>query len=246
VEEARVGHLSAQKEQDMKKLLFGAFLVTLVAATPARAQGDRPVHLNIGGGFTVPVGDVSDRFGTGGGFNIGMIFEPTPILGLQVEYAFNNLAGEETEVPLSTNPILASVTNGLIESHHDMHYIDFNGIVKAPGEGLLKPYAIGGFGMYYRSVSLTSPDVGFTTWCDPYWYVCYPTAVEIDQVLGERSSWDPGINLGGGVTFALGEQALFYVETRWHYMWGPEFTDGQGVVQKANGQYFPVTFGFRF
>jgi hypothetical protein len=32
------------------KQLFGAFLVSLAAATPARAQGDRPVHLNVGGG----------------------------------------------------------------------------------------------------------------------------------------------------------------------------------------------------
>ncbi len=58
-----------------------------------------------------------------------------------------------------------------------MHYIDFNGILQTSGESIVKPYGIGGFGMYYRSVSLTTPDVGFTTWCDPYWYVCYPVAV---------------------------------------------------------------------
>ncbi len=69
----------------MKKLLFGAFVVSLAAATPARAQGDRPVHLNIGGGATMPISDVSDRFGTGGGFNLGVIFEPTPTFGIQIE-----------------------------------------------------------------------------------------------------------------------------------------------------------------
>ena len=230
----------------MKKLLFGAFLVTLVAAAPARAQGDGPVHLNIGGGFTQPLSDVKERFGTGGGFNIGVIFEPAPTFGFQVEYSFNKLAGEEQTVQISQTPILAGLTNGIIESHHDMHYIDFNGIFKPGGDSIVKPYGIGGFGMYYRTVTLTSPDIGYTTWCDPYWYVCYPTAVSIDTILGERTSWDPGFNVGGGVTFALGESALFYVETRWHYMWGPEFTDGAGVTQKANGQYLPVTFGFRF
>src|SRR5690349_20499530 len=94
----------------MKKLLFGALLVTLVAATPARAQGDRPVHLNIGGGFTVPVGDVSDRFGTGGGLNLGVIVEPTPVFGLQFEYAYNNLSGKDAEIPISATP--AVVVNG--------------------------------------------------------------------------------------------------------------------------------------
>jgi hypothetical protein len=110
----------------------------------------------------------------------------------------------------------------------------------------VRVYGLGGFGAYYRSVSLTTPDVGFTTYCDPYWYVCFPEAVEVDRVIGDRSSWDPGINLGGGVTFGLGESAELYVESRWHYIWGPEFTDAAGVVRNANGQYVPVTFGFRF
>jgi hypothetical protein len=232
----------------MKRLLFGAFFVTLVAAAPARAQGDRPVHFNIGGGFTVPVSDVSERFTTGGGFNIGMLIEPpaTPAFGMQVEYSYNGLSGKDKNIPLYATPTSLVTGEALIESHHAMHYINFNGLLKTPGSSAVKPYAIGGGGMYYRSVSLTTPDVGYTTWCDPYWYVCYPTLVEVDRVIGDRSSWDPGINVGGGVTIGLGEQALFYVETRWHYMWGPEFTNAEGTVQKANGQYFPVTFGFRF
>jgi opacity protein-like surface antigen len=231
----------------MKKLLFGAFLVTILASTAASAQDDRPIKLNIGGGPTMPVSDVKERFGTGGGFNIGVVFEPpaTPNLGFQVEYSYNKLAGEETQIPIAGLPGGPITGTGIIESHHSMHYIDFNAILKA-GEGRIKPYAIGGAGMYYRTVSLTTPDVGFTTWCDPYWYVCYPAAVEIDRIIGDRSSWDPGVNIGGGITFGLGDAASFYVETRWHYMWGPEFTDGSGNTQKANGQYFPVTFGFRF
>jgi opacity protein-like surface antigen len=230
----------------MKRVFYGALLASLVAAVPARAQGDGPVHVNIGGGFAVPVSDVADRFGTGGSFSIGVIFEPSPVFGIQAEYSYNGLAGEETQIPL-VEPVAGLTTGtGIIESHHNMQYITFNGILKMAGDSKVKPYAIGGAGAYYRSVSLTTPDVGFTTWCDPYWYVCYPTAVEIDRVVGDRSSWDPGINIGGGVTFALGESALFYVESRWHYMWGPEFTDGDGNTQKANGQYFPVTFGFRF
>ena len=234
----------------MKKVLFGAFLVTLVAAAPARAQGgaqgDRQVHLNIGGGFTVPVSDVSDRFGTGGGFNLGVIFDRNSPFGFQVEYSFNSLDGEDRFIPLMSTPFAIADRQALIESHHDMHYFDFNGILQMSGDSTVKAYAVGGGGAYYRTVSLTTPDVGFTTVCDPFWYVCFPTAVEIDRVVGDRNSWDPGINIGGGITIGLGEDAQFYVETRWHYIWGPEFTDRDGVVQNANGQYFPVTFGFRF
>lgn len=232
----------------MKKLLFGAFVMILGAAPQALAQGDHLVHLNLGGGVAIPVSDISERFGTGGSFNIGLIIEPpaTPFFGFQVEYAFNKLAGNETSIPLMATPTAVVNGNALIDSHHDMHYLNFNGILKTSGRATVSPYAIGGAGMYYRTVSLTTPDVGFTTWCDPYWYVCYPTAVEIDRVIGDRSGWDAGINLGAGVTFKLGDEAMFYVETRWHYMWGPEFTDGEGTLRNANGQYFPVTFGFRF
>jgi hypothetical protein len=192
--------------------------------------------------------DVSDRFDTGGGFNIGMIIEApaTPLLGIQFEYGFNDLTGEERRVPLAADALGSLLTEGIIESNHTMHYLNFNGLLKTPGTSFFNAYAVGGGGMYYRSVSLTTPDVGYTTFCDPYWYACYPTYTEIDRVIGDRSSWDPGLNVGGGITMALGDQAQFYVETRWHYMWGPEVTDLDGVTRNANGQYLPVTFGFRF
>ena len=235
----------------MKKVLFGALLVTLVAASPALAQGggvyaDRPVHLNIGGGFTMPLSDISDRFGTGGGFAIGMIVDPTPAVGIQFEYGYNALDGSERQVPFAAAPGLALLTNGVIESHSSMHYLNGNAIFSTGKESLFNAYAIGGGGMYYRTVSLTSPDLGYTTFCDPFLFVCEPEVVSVDRVLGDRNSWDPGVDVGGGVTFNLGTEAVFYVETRWHYIWGPEFTDVDGVVQNANGQYLPVTFGFRF
>ena len=50
----------------------------------------------------------------------------------------------------------------------------------------------------------------------------YPTAVSVDNILGDRSSNDFGIDFGGGVTF--GHEAKFYVEMRYHYVWGPTIT----------------------
>jgi opacity protein-like surface antigen len=231
----------------MGKLLFGAFAVILVAASPVRAQGDRPVHFNIGGGFTTPMSDIGERFGTGGGFNAGLVIDVSEAFSIQAEYEWNGLAGNTTEIPTSIDPDFSVPnTTALIESKHDMHSVTFNGLVQAPGDRKFNVYGIGGAGMYHRNIALTTPDVGFTTYCDPYWYFCYPVAVEVDRVVGDRASWDAGMNVGAGVTLKLGDAALFYVETRWHYIWGPEFTGPDGVVRKANGQYFPVTFGFRF
>jgi hypothetical protein len=235
--------------KDMKKVMLGAFLATLVAVVPAWAQGVRPVLVNVGGGVTIPNNDgLKDHFETGGHFNIGVLFAPEKVpFGMQVEYGYNGLSGKDRTIPLYATPVIGGTVGGaLIESHHAMHFIDFNGVVKTPGNTKVGAYGLVGGGFYYRSVSLTTPDVGYTTYCDPYWYVCYPAVVSIDQVIGDRSSWDPGIDFGGGVTFKLSTSTSFYVETRWHYMWGPSFTDGQGIEQKANGSYFPITFGFRF
>lgn len=230
----------------MKHVLFAVLALTLVVAAPARAQ-DKPIHFTLGGGVTMPLSDVKDRFGTGGQFTVGMVFEPTPTFGVGVDYSYNGLSGEERQINIFPTPTPgAPGTTATIESHHNMQYITFNGMLRPGGDSNIKPYVTGGAGFYYRAVSLTTPAVGYTTICDPYWYVCYPALVEVDRIIGDRSSWDPGINVGAGVTVKIGDSAQFYVEGRWHYMWGPEFTNGNGDKVNANGQYFPITFGFRF
>jgi hypothetical protein len=44
----------------------------------------------------------------------------------------------------------------------------------------------------------------------------------------------------------MGEAAAFYIEARWHHTWGPTFSTLAGGDQRADGNYFPVTFGFKF
>ena len=228
----------------MKKLLlFVSFAGTLAATTPAWAQDDKPVWVNLGGSVTMTMGDISDRFGTGGAFNFGVTMKPSEVFGVQVAYEYHNLAGKETLIPLAFPTPQASTA--LIESHHNMHVINFNAVLQPGGDMPVKPYFIGGGGYAYRTVSLTTPDVGFTTWCDPYWGICYTGPVAIDRIIGDRSSWDPTMNFGGGVNFRMGD-AQFYVEARYQYVWGPEITDRDNEVQKVNSQYFPITFGFRF
>jgi opacity protein-like surface antigen len=86
--------------------------------------------------------------------------------------------------------------------------------------------------------------VGIASVCDPYWYVCYPVAVPVDQIVGDRSSTDFGMDFGGGVSF--GGSVRFFVEARYHYVWGSDFTLPDGSTRNTNSQYFPITFGIRF
>ena len=65
---------------------------------------------------------------------------------------------------------------------------------------------LGGAGVYHRIVQIAwadEPAVGYTTFCDPYLYVCYRTPVAVNNIIGDHSSTDFGINVGGGFTYGL-------------------------------------------
>ena len=70
-------------------------------------------------------------------------------------------------------------------------------------------------------------------------------SVPVENIVGERSSTDFGMDFGGGVKFGA-----FFTDARYHYIWGPEVaqpTHGRSTSDtKANGKFFIWTFGFRF
>jgi opacity protein-like surface antigen len=221
----------------MRTTLLVAGLVLFVSV-PAGAQ-DRPVNINIGGGVTFPVGDVADTFDTGGFFQSGVSFNFNDQVGFEADYMFHWLPGPERTFP----PVLGG-SPVLIESNHQLHVGSFNVVVRSPSTSPVAAYFLGGPGVYYRKVELTTPSVGLVTVCDPYWFVCYPTAVEVDTVVGDRSSTDFGFDVGGGVTF--GGNVRFFVEARYHYVWGDDITLPDGSTRSTNSQYFPIAFGIRF
>ena len=106
-------------------------------------------------------------------------------------------------------------------------------------------------GVYYRPIKVTSPAIGFVPgYCDPWWYYCYPGGfVAVEEIIGERSSTDFGMDFGGGLNFGA-----VYAELRYHYIWGPTVPTtgpvqplpGVTAERKANGQFLVTTFGIRF
>jgi opacity protein-like surface antigen len=237
----------------MRRLLTACFGI-LVAAAPALAQ-DKPVDVNIGFGATFPSSGFKDSFDTGWNGTFGVTFNINEHLGVQGEYTYARMNGPEKTIIVSATPI--GVGNPeLIESNQQMHIGSINLVYKShASDRAVGGYALGGLGIYHRQIQLTSPAVGYTTFCDPYWYVCYPVAVSVDNILGDRSSNDFGINIGGGVTF--GHEAKFYIETRFHYVWGPTITPSGSTLPagtttdcsggcSSNASYFPLTFGVRW
>jgi opacity protein-like surface antigen len=215
--------------------LTNVVAAVLLSVAPAIAQDTKPVSFNIGVGAIMPEGDVADRFDTGVTVPLGLTFNISDNVGLQGEYAYSWMGGPDgTVTPVGGQPTL-------LESNHSMHMGSANLVLTPSRTSRVGGYLIGGIGVYHRSVELTTPAVGLATICDPWFFVCYPTPVAIDQVVGSRSTTDVGFNIGAAITFAQ----HFYIEARYHYVAGPEFTVGSTNV-KATGHYFPIVAGFRF
>jgi hypothetical protein len=238
----------------MRKVFAAVFGICL-AATPAFAQDDRPVEVNFGFGWSFPSTDFKNSFDAGWTGTIGATFFFRPDLGVSGEYTYNRMGGPEKTIDVFPTPVDVVSSSGILESNHQIHSGVFNLVYRKRSEDRpIGGYVLGGGGVYHRIVQVTTPSVGYTSYCDPYWYVCYPTLVSVDTIIGDRSSTDFGIDIGGGVTF--GRQAKFYIESRYTYVWGPEITpqagtlpadaDGTPSSYSSNASYFPLTFGFRF
>jgi hypothetical protein len=223
-------------------MISAALLVLTPAATAA--QDDKRFHINLGGGPTFNLGDLGDHFETGWGPAVGLTIDgPNDRFAFQFEYAYRwfNIP-EETDVAA-----------GRFSANHQTHQLAFNMIANVTRpDSPVRGYLVAGPGAYNRKVEITEY-VGNGVICDPYYYVCgvYP----VDAVLGSRGGWDMGFNVGGGIGFKLGDSAEFYVESRYHYVWGPEITSATTLPSgetppsgggSTNGQYWPLTFGFRF
>jgi opacity protein-like surface antigen len=233
----------------MRRVFVFLFLAGLVATAPASAQ-DKRFDVNIGGGYTVALSDIKNYLGNGYNFNLGATIWATPSIGIQAEYSFNGMGQKHiVDLPVTPGPGTGTAISQPFYGDMNMQYGDFNLVFRPAVQGKAHPYLVAGLGVYYRPMKITTPGVGYVPgYCNPWWYYCVPGGyVPVENVIASRSSTDMGIDFGGGVNVKLGESAAFYVEARYHYIWGPSITNpSTSTTTKANGQFFPITFGFRF
>jgi opacity protein-like surface antigen len=196
-----------------------------------------PLVWNLGGSLTVPLGDSDDRVDLGGGFAVGVTYNASPALGVQFEYGAD-------WANLKTSPRLGADISG----NALLQYFNLNAFIRplhpARRVGM---YLVAGGGLYYRSADITRFEGTVpATYCDPWLFFCSTVPVAASSVLASRSSWDWGLDAGVGFTFAVAPHVRLYAEARYHYIFGPSFTDANGNERSADGQYLPLTLGVRF
>ena len=119
----------------MKKLLFGAFAVMprggRAGARAGRSARARQHRRRVHGARVGRVGSVRHRRRVQRSASSSSR-RRRRAFGIQVEYGYNSLGGEDTTIPLFATPTAIATGEALIESHHYMHYFDFNGILQTP------------------------------------------------------------------------------------------------------------------
>jgi len=201
-------------------------MILLGALVSPHAQDYSKFNFVIGGGPGFPLGDMSSFADTGGHFLVGGGFNFSKIFGLDTEFMWHDL-------PINSATRQLLQTPGATARQYS---VTVNPIVHLPFASKLGAYVIGGIGWYHRSGETTTPGTGVV--CDPYWSWWYGCAIgSVDFVTGSRSADAFGGNIGGGLTFRLGEShAKIFTEVRYHH----------AGYDRVSTNLLPLSFGIRW
>ena len=162
-------------------------VVASLAAVTVAAQGVHP-QLGLGGGLMAPVGDYHATAG-GQGFNtawhgLALLAFKLPVLpvGFRVDVSYGSNGANNTLKDSLTNRVGAPT-----DEKTKLAGASVNLTYQSSSAARVKPYAIGGVGVYHTTISVSTS--GSTT---------------------DRAATKLAWNLGGGLTVALRGVALFF------------------------------------
>jgi hypothetical protein len=188
-------------------------------------------NFNIGAGPGFPLGstnqfaNISYNFVTGGGINL------SPHIKMNAEFMFHGI------------PVQKGIVDqlGFSDVKGRLYALTANLLIGGPiGHGKAV-YVIGGGGWYRRTLEAKQTAFQAGTACSPYWSwwgeECVNGIFATDVTVGSRTSSAPGFNVGGGLTYQLGDSlAHLYVEVRYHLAY----------TRNVHTEVLPLTLGIRF
>lgn len=221
----------------MKRLDIAAaplFVVALALVTPVTVSAMEEINTHIGAGVSLPMGDLGDLVDPGWRINLGATFYPSKRpLGYRVDLAWDrwDMSSDFLD-QIDTRPIEAGIQSPNRGSAKSFG-ATFNLLWEPEPSGFVGFYLTGGAGLYYLRAEIGEQGTWYAYYCD-IWF-CTPTLIEGENVVASGSTWEWGLNVGGGMTFLLESGAYFYLETT--YQW---------VDTEAYGAWVPMQFGWRW
>lgn len=219
----------------MRRQLAAAALV-LALATVASAQEQR-WDFQLGGGVTLPAGSISQRFETGWHFTGGAGWRFDEHLGLRVDFTHTRERLVGTALP-----------QAFVGGKHRVESLEVDARWTVDPAAPVPVELLAGPGLYRRRTEITSvsDDTPGSSICDPWLQVCAEGPVSPDDILGSRSSTDPGFNIGAVVAIPVWRSLRLFIELRWRFVWGDTYGLPGEPSQRSTASYFPLSFGLRF
>jgi opacity protein-like surface antigen len=217
-----------EEKMGIRKLRFVVIAILVVGfAGLGYAQEPREhwYTFNVGAGFTMPVGQISDRLNNGWNGTVGAGFRMTSHFEVNAQYMYNGLG---------VKPIVLAEA-GTPSANAHVWSISADPKIRLGGARRFDPYLVGGVGYYRRTVNFTAPTTVPVTLFDPFFGLLIPAFEPADINLASVTRGGIGGSGGAGFHIRLGDStAKFFAEARYHY----------AATGTMPTRMIPVTFGF--
>ncbi|HEY3452796.1 MAG TPA: hypothetical protein VGK67_41010 [Myxococcales bacterium] len=224
------------------RLVFATAVALLLLLGPERAFAaeqaeERPVGgftWMVGGGMSAPIVDSSKRFTLGGEFTLGIGYRLFDRLMVQIDYLYG-IHGIKADI----------LKGGNFGATHTLQAGNLSVFVTLlPRTAPVELYVLAGSGIYGRTVEISTITGGpVPSTCDPELLLC-TAAAPFGSTLAKATKIGFGVEGGVGASVSLGVPVRLFLEVRFHYIWNT--VEGPSGLTTSNGQYIPVTLGFRY
>lgn len=218
-----------------------------LAAGSAFAQNSFPISVTVQGGATLPITEA--RKAMGAGWNVGVAGQADVAgqLGVRADYLYSRFAAGTSTWDVTLGPLLPAFMEVEVRGKSQMHTGSFDLTWTWPLAQGARATVMAGPSIFHRRVQITGTGPhGDTVACEPLWFQCSAAAVPFDEAVGIKTSNDLGFNVGVGLAFPVGLQALLTVEARYFFAHGPEYAAPGGGTRRASANFLPVSVGLSF
>jgi opacity protein-like surface antigen len=209
----------------MKRTLLAAAVAAALLAPSAHAQSlfaGRPIRIGVSGGISVPTSHAVYFGGREGaelasGFNVAghVAFEPpASSLGLRADLGYDRFGGKELDLGGERLAFDQGILSGTL-----------NAVMKPTRPMPVKPYLIGGLGVYRVRLSASAGGESEA-----------------------HSTTNVGFNGGAGVAFSVRRLSAF-LEARYHYVMDDETCasdPSDTCIDRKATTFAPISFGIMF